>query len=95
MVGNQQPKTADIASFGACPVSLRERGYRADARLLKHHGGNPAFEIASLEQTAEAACRVILAGAATTGAGRGHPSFDPIQAGQRPGCWATWTREAW
>lgn len=42
------------------------------------HGGNPTQRLAKLLQTALAAYRVILVGAAETGAGERQFSFDPI-----------------
>lgn len=55
------------------------RAHRAGPPTCKiHTGGNPTLTPAKRQQTALAACRVTLAGAAEMGAWGGHPPFDPI-----------------
>lgn len=81
---NDSRRADDIRKLGACPMRLRQGRYRADARLQIPRG-KPQYEIANLGQFAEAAYRLTLVGAATTGARGGHLSFDPIEFGHQAG----------
>ncbi|MTD33410.1 hypothetical protein [Paludibacterium denitrificans] len=49
------------------------------AKLQNTHMSKDARRVASPSYTALAACRVMLAGAAETGAGGRHATFDPIR----------------
>lgn len=61
-----------------------------------HTGGNPTQRFAKSLQTALAAYRRNLVGAAEMGARRRQPPFDPLRdlAAARSRSWATRTREA-
>lgn len=67
-----------------CLVGLRdsEDAPGRPPTAITHTGGNPTQEVANLLQTALAAYRVTLVGAAEMGARRRQPPFDPLRSRQ-------------
>lgn len=55
------------------------RGGIAQTANCKTHMSKDTRRVANLSYTALAACRVTLAGAAETGAGGRHATFDPLR----------------
>lgn len=72
----------NLASGGLPGAPWRQPGRSRQTANCKRHtpGETPRDDSARSSQTALAACRVALAGAAETGAGRRQPPFDPIRA---------------
>lgn len=73
----------------SCPMALITgvaRDHWARPPTCKHTQTKVTLTFANREQTALAACWLILAGAAETGAAMGHHCFDPIKLQPREGC---------
>jgi hypothetical protein len=88
-----QAKAWRTRTHRGLPFAPPGRAQRADRQLQITHTSKDMREVANLSNTALAACRVMLAGAAETGARSRHASFDPIRVFSAR-CWATRTREA-
>lgn len=76
--GNQA-KVWWLARTVACAMHLPRGRIAQAAKLQKTHMSKDTRRGANPSYTALAACRVTLAGAAETGAGGRHATFDPIR----------------
>lgn len=77
--GRQPSEGSAARTHRGLPFAPLRGTQKADRQLQITHTSKDTREVANLSNTALAACRITLAGAAETGARSRHASFDPIR----------------